>query len=126
MRGRERVVVSVVVSVVVRVVVRVRAVRSLRIRVRIKHNDEVCSAVVRGMNIGWASGVNGGACDGGGDRFAVIFRRRSLPWSGAGLRRESDRAQSTCSNGGEFNVCAGCHDMHRSFNPRTCSSNPAR
>ena len=42
------------------------------------------------------------------------------------MRRKSDRAQSTYSNGGEFNVCAGCHDMYRGFNPRACSSNPAR
>ena len=111
---------------VVSVVVRVRAVRSLRICVLVKHNDEVCCAVVRRVNIGWTSGVNGGACDGGGDRFALISRCRSLLWSSAGLRRERDRAQSTCSNGGEFNVCAGRHGVHRGFNPRACSSNPAR
>ena len=74
MRGRERVVVRFVVSVVVRV----RAVRSLRICVLVKHNDEVCCAVMRRVDIGWTSGVNSSACDGGGDRFALISCCRSL------------------------------------------------
>ena len=98
----------------------------LHIRVRIEHNDEVRCTVVRRVNIGRTSGVNGGACDGGGDRFAMIYRVRSLLLNRAGMRRKRDRAQSTSSNVGELHLRLGCKRTHCSFNPRACARNSAR